>query len=248
MRQVVVDTETTGLEPERGHRVIEIGCVEIRDRRVTGEQFHQYVNPKREIDDAAYEIHGLSNRDLDDKPEFAAIADEFMTFIRGAELIIHNAPFDVEFLNYELSRMESTECIDDVCEVLDSLALARHKHPGQKNSLDALCRRYGIDSSAREQHGALLDAEILADLYLTMTGGQTLMFDDSGSESGRTAAKATEVRLNARSSKLLVQRPTPEELEAHEAYLDNLDNVAQEGSVWRQLLTTEESTEPPSNP
>ena len=114
MRQVVVDTETTGLEPERGHRVIEIGCVEIRDRRVTGEQFHQYVNPKREIDDAAYEIHGVSNRDLDDKPEFAAIADEFMTFIRGAELIIHNAPFDVAFLNYELSRMESTECIDAV--------------------------------------------------------------------------------------------------------------------------------------
>ncbi len=247
MRQVVVDTETTGLEPEQGHRVIEIGCVEILDRRVTGERYHQYVNPKREIDDAAYEIHGLSNRDLEDEPEFETIAEEFMAFIRGAELIIHNAPFDVAFLNYELSRMESTERIDDACTILDSLALARHKHPGQKNSLDALCRRYGVDSSARERHGALLDAEILADVYLTMTGGQTSMFDDGANGSGRIAAEATEVRLTARSSKLLVQRPTPEELEAHEAYLDNLDNVAHNGSVWRQMRTIEESTEPPSS-
>jgi len=247
MRQVVVDTETTGLEPEQGHRVIEIGCVEILDRRVTGERYHQYVNPKREIDDAAYEIHGLSNRDLEDEPEFEIIAEEFMAFIRGAEIIIHNAPFDVAFLNHELSRMESTERIDDACTILDSLVLARHKHPGQKNSLDALCRRYGVDSSARERHGALLDAEILADVYLTMTGGQTSMFDDGDNGSGRIAAQATEVRLTSRSSKLLVQRPTPEELEAHEDYLDNLDSVAHDGSVWRDMRTIEESTEPPSS-
>ena len=248
MRQVVVDTETTGLEPEQGHRVIEIGCVEILDRRVTGERFHQYVNPKREIDDAAYEIHGLSNRELEDEPEFEAIAEEFMAFIRGAELIIHNAPFDVAFLNYELSRIESKERINDACKIIDSLALARHKHPGQKNSLDALCRRYSVDNSVREHHGALLDAEILADVYLIMTGGQTSMFVDGDSGSGQTVGQATKVRLTQRSSRLRVQRPTTQELEAHEAYLDNLDSVAQHGSVWRDLETTEESTEPKSSP
>ena len=154
MRQVVVDTETTGLEPEQGHRIVEIGCVEILDRRVTGKHYHQYVNPKREIDDAAYEIHGLSNRDLEDEPEFETIAEEFMAFVRGAELVIHNAPFDVSFLNHELSRTDRKELIDDACQILDSLALARHKHPGQKNSLDALCRRYAVDNSERERHGA----------------------------------------------------------------------------------------------
>ena len=249
MRQVVVDTETTGLEPEQGHRIVEIGCVEILDRRVTGKHYHQYVNPKREIDDAAYEIHGLSNRDLEDEPEFETIAEEFMAFVRGAELVIHNAPFDVSFLNHELSRTDRKERIDDACQILDSLALARHKHPGQKNSLDALCRRYAVDNSARERHGALLDAEILADVYLMMTGGQTSMFDDgnSGDRSGRISESSSPVRLNARSSGLLVQRATPEELEAHEAYLDNLDSVAERGSVWRQSGATEESTEPPSN-
>lgn len=235
MRQVVLDTETTGLEPERGHRVIEVGAVEIVDRRLTGNRLQLYIDPQRDIDDAAFEIHGLDAGFLADKPQFAEVADEFLGFIKDADLIIHNAPFDISFIDYELSLLQGSgkTAIGDLCTVTDSLALARRKHPGQKNSLDALCRRYGVDNSARELHGALLDAEILADVYLAMTGGQLSLF---GEEDGKRAdADADEMlRLPEDRPPILVLRATAEELTAHEAYLDDLDKAADEGALWRR--------------
>jgi DNA polymerase III subunit epsilon len=174
MRQVVLDTETTGLEPQQGHRIIEIGCVEIIDRRHTGNRYHQYINPERDVDEGAVEVHGIALDDLVDKPVFADVVSAFLDFVRDSELIIHNAPFDVAFIDAELERLGGDwGCTADHCRVLDSLTLARQQHPGQRNSLDALCRRYGIDNSGRDLHGALLDAELLADVYLAMTGGQT---------------------------------------------------------------------------
>lgn len=174
MRQIVLDTETTGLETSQGHRIIEIGCVELIERRVTDNHWHHYINPEREIDAGAFEVHGISNEFLHDKPLFADIADEFLRYIEGAELIIHNAPFDVGFLNYELELLNAGKPeIETVSSILDTLIMARQKHPGQKNNLDALCKRYEIDNSHRSVHGALLDARILADVYLFMTGGQT---------------------------------------------------------------------------
>src|SRR5690606_12993840 len=177
MRQIVLDTETTGLETAQGHRIIEIGCVELIHRRPTNNYFHHYLQPDREIDEGALEVHGITNEFLRDKPRFADIVDEFIEFIRGAELIIHNAAFDIGFLDYELSLLDPPRGkVTDFCTVVDSLLLARNMHPGQRNSLDALCKRYGIDNSQRELHGALLDARILADVYLAMTGGQTALF------------------------------------------------------------------------
>ena len=174
MRQIVLDTETTGLEVSLGHRVIEIGCVEMINRRVTGNHWHHYIQPDREIDPGAFEVHGISNEFLEDKPRFAELAEDFLNYVDGAELVIHNAPFDMGFLNYELSLLETDAVpLENRCGVLDTLLLARQKHPGQKNNLDALCRRYEIDNSQRSLHGALLDARILADVYLVMTGGQT---------------------------------------------------------------------------
>jgi DNA polymerase-3 subunit epsilon len=174
MRQIVLDTETTGLEVSLGHRVIEIGCVELVNRRVTGNHWHYYFNPEREIDAGAYEVHGISNEFLQDKHRFADLASDFHEYVRGAELIIHNASFDLGFLNHELGLLTPPlEPLEAVCGVLDTLLLARQKHPGQKNNLDALCKRYDIDNSQRSLHGALLDARILADVYLVMTGGQT---------------------------------------------------------------------------
>lgn len=178
MRQIVLDTETTGLEPDLGHRIIEIGCVELVNRRPTGRTFHHYLNPEREIEQGALEVHGITAEFLRDKPRFADIADELMDFISGAELVIHNAAFDVAFLDAELRRHAANvpafagRLVSAECRILDTLALARDMHPGQRNSLDALCKRYGIDNSHRELHGALLDARILADVYLAMTGGQ----------------------------------------------------------------------------
>src|SRR5579862_2247170 len=173
MRQVILDTETTGLEPELGHRIIEIGCVEVLHRRITGRTFHRYVNPERDIEEGALAVHGISRTELEGKPRFAEIAQELLAFISGAELVIHNAAFDVAFLDHELSRVSSaSRPVTSVCTVLDTLALAREMHPGQRNNLDALCKRYGVDNSRRELHGALLDAQILADVYLAMTGGQ----------------------------------------------------------------------------
>lgn len=179
MRQIVLDTETTGLEPKHGHRIIEIGCVEINNRRKTDKHYHQYLNPDREIDDGAFNVHGISTEFLSDKPRFADIAQEFIDFIRDSELIIHNAPFDVGFINAELKKLgRKWGKVEDYCSVVDTLMMAREKHPGQKNNLDALCKRYEIDNSQRDLHGALLDAQILMDVYLVMTGGQeTLTFD-----------------------------------------------------------------------
>ncbi|MDF9391380.1 MULTISPECIES: DNA polymerase III subunit epsilon [Methylococcus] len=187
MRQIVLDTETTGLDPKAGHRIIEIGCVELLDRRITQNRFHVYINPEREIDAGAIEVHGLTNEFLASMPVFRNIADDFLNFISGAELIIHNAAFDVGFLDHELSLLsESRGRIADYCGICDTLAMARKNHPGQRNSLDALCKRYNVDNSRRELHGALLDAEILADVYLAMTGGQIAMLLEADAESGGT--------------------------------------------------------------
>jgi DNA polymerase-3 subunit epsilon len=173
MRQIILDTETTGLETSGGHRIIEIGCVELIDRQLSGNHFHQYINPEREIEDGALEVHGISREFLRDKPLFAEVAEDLLGFIEGAELIIHNAPFDIGFLDWELSLLERPDRMSDHVTVLDTLELARDLHPGQRNSLDALCKRYEVDNSSRTLHGALLDAEILADVYLAMTGGQS---------------------------------------------------------------------------
>jgi DNA polymerase-3 subunit epsilon len=197
MRQVVLDTETTGLETSQGHRIIEIGCVELIDRRITDNHWHFYVNPEREIDAGAFAVHGISNDFLQDKPRFADVAQDFLEYIKGAELVIHNAAFDVGFLDHELTKLnEESSRINSICSVLDTLVMARQKHPGQKNNLDALCRRYFIDNSQRSLHGALLDARILADVYLAMTGGQTALSldDDSGQgeDSGDVNARGIE--------------------------------------------------------
>jgi len=240
LRQIVLDTETTGLEVGQGHRIIEIGGVEIVDRRLTGRHFHKYVDPERAIDDGAFEVHGISREFLADKPRFVEIAEEFLGFVRGAELIIHNAPFDVAFLDAELARLDGGPGqIADLCRVTDSLALARYKHPGQKNSLDALCRRYQVDNSARNLHGALLDAEILADVYLAMTGGQTQLFGaatDAREQDG-DQQRLVHATLAADRPKLRVVRASVEESAAHEAMLDLLDRRSG-GSLWREAAET----------
>lgn len=235
MRQVVLDTETTGLETEQGHRVLEIGCVEIVDRRLTRRHLHHYINPQRDIDDGALEVHGITREFLADKPAFAEVWTEFLEFVRGAELVIHNASFDIEFLNYEMRLMSSKlGRITDYCDVVDSLEIARHKHPGQKNNLDALCKRYNIDNSQRELHGALLDAEILADVYLLMTGGQvTLGLEDDVDGAG--AASGGIRRLPTDRPRLRVIRANDEELSLHREKLEQLDGVADNGCVWKQL-------------
>lgn len=221
MRQIVLDTETTGLEPEQGHRIIEIGCVEVADRELTGRHYHVYINPEREVEDSAIEVHGITNEFLADKPAFRDIADEFLAFIRGAELVIHNAPFDVGFMDHEFGMLEGDyPRTSDVCGIQDSLVMARNKHPGQKNNLDVLCRRYGVDNSNRELHGALLDAEILALVYLAMTGGQTAL---SLGEAEQGEEAATEIRrLDPERSPLPVPEADEQELSAHQAFLDGM--------------------------
>ena len=235
MRQIVLDTETTGLEPEKGHRVVEIGGVEVIDRKLTGQHFHSYLNPEREVDDAAYEIHGLSDKFLSSQPLFKEIASDFLSYIEDAELIIHNAPFDVAFLDFELARLKNKVTVSDRCSVVDSLALARHKHPGQKNNLDALCRRYGVDNSARDLHGALLDAEILADVYLLMTGGQTVLFGDANDEPGASVSREFLPIDRKNGQKLSGIKASDEDARWHEAYLDALDEYAEDGALWRHL-------------
>lgn len=236
MRQIVLDTETTGLEPKSGHRIIEIGCVELQNRRLTGNHFHCYLNPEREVDEGAVKVHGLSSEFLADKPLFADVADEFIAYIEGAELVIHNAPFDVGFIDHEF-RLHSKKLkpVEKICSVLDTLSLARSKHPGQKNTLDALCKRYGVDNSKRELHGALLDAEILADVYLLMTGGQTGLF--AGSDSGSSDNKSRDVGykpLELDGWKPPVITPDDEELAAHQAFLDLLDKKSGDKTVFRR--------------
>ncbi len=221
MRQIILDTETTGLETKQGHRIIEIGCVEQVDRRLTGNNFQQYLQPDREIDAAAAEVHGISDEFLADKPRFGDIVGDFIDYIRGAELIIHNAPFDVGFINYELSLLGGEWAqLEDYCSVTDTLALAKKMHPGQRNSLDALCRRYDIDNSHRELHGALLDAEILSDVYLAMTGGQAALALD-GFSSGFQGEQEEDIRrLPSGRAPLVVVRANAEELTAHAARLE----------------------------
>jgi DNA polymerase-3 subunit epsilon len=236
MRQIVLDTETTGLEPADGHRIIEIGCVELVDRRLTGNTYHQYLQPDREIDVGAIEVHGITNESLLDKPRFADVAGEFLAFIRGAELVIHNAPFDVGFINHELRLLgESVDTVEQHCRVLDTLLLARRMHPGQRNSLDALCRRYEIDNSQRQLHGALLDAEILADVYLAMTGGQvSLSLDAEGAQDTHGADTQEAIRrLPAGRPRLRVIPATDEELALHEARLDAIASKSDGKVVWR---------------
>ncbi len=233
-RQVVLDTETTGLSTADDHRIIEIGCVELINRRLTGETFHQYINPEREIDAGAMEVHGITNEALADKPKFAEIVDDFMRFIDGAELIIHNAAFDVGFLDHELRKITTeTRTINAVCTILDTLKLARDKHPGQKNNLDALCRRYDVDNSNRELHGALLDSEILADVYLAMTGGQVSLSLAADTEIAKTDddSKAATSRPKKRKP-LNVIMATSDELAAHEAHLELLDKSSHGQCVW----------------
>ena len=234
-RQIVLDTETTGISTADDHRIIEIGCVEIINRRLTGETFHQYINPQREIDAGAMEVHGITNEFLQDKPLFADIAEDLLRFIDGAELIIHNAPFDVGFLNHELGKLsEDKPRIQAICGVLDTLKMARDKHPGQKNNLDALCKRYEVDNSNRELHGALLDAEILADVYLAMTGGQvsmTLAADEPESQQKIQSEDLPGQSLQQRKP-LAVIRASDEELAAHDAMLAKLDKASGGQCVW----------------
>lgn len=232
MRQIVLDTETTGLEFRQGHRIIEIGCVELIDRRRTNRHFHQYINPEREIDDGAFGVHGISNEFLADKPAFRDIAGDFMDFIRASELIIHNAPFDIGFLNNELELLgPQWGTIEDVAGVIDTLLLARERHPGQKNSLDALCQRYHVDNSQREQHGALLDAQILLDVYLYMTGGQvTLSLDDGDGTSNDYSTKIRQ--LDPDRPPLRVIQPATEELAAHERRLKSIQEISGGKCIW----------------
>ncbi|MEM8498346.1 MAG: DNA polymerase III subunit epsilon [Pseudomonadota bacterium] len=233
MRQIVLDTETTGLEPRAGHRIIEIGAVEIEKRRLTGKHYHQYVNPEREIDEGAQEVHGISLESLQDKPLFAGIAEEFIEFVRGAELVIHNAPFDVGFLDNELALLGHPVRISDICSVVDSLVLARQKHPGQKNNLDALCKRYDVDNSQRDLHGALLDAEILADVYLVMTGGQTRFALTAEGENARqgNGIDHEHIQITGRQPGRVIAA-SAEELNAHKARLSAIKEISGGTLVW----------------
>ncbi|WP_417514843.1 DNA polymerase III subunit epsilon [Marinobacter sp.] len=232
MRQIVLDTETTGIDPAEGHRIIEIGCVEMLERQPTGRNYHVYINPEREVEAEAITIHGITNEFLVDKPKFAEIADEFFEFIKDAELVIHNAAFDVGFMDAEFGRIKPVRKTAEHCGIVDSLAIARAKHPGQKNNLNALCKRYGVDNSNRELHGALLDAEILADVYLLLTGGQTALSLDAGSENGGISGGLR--RLSPERPALAVVKPSAAEVDAHEAFMSALEKKAG-GTVWSKL-------------
>lgn len=231
MRQIVLDTETTGIDPKSGHRIIEIGCVELVNRKLTGRHYHEYVNPQRIVEDEAIEVHGITNEFLVDKPPFAAVADSFLEFIRGAQLVIHNAPFDVGFIDHEFALLgQGHGKVYDHCSVIDTLVMARDKHPGQRNSLDALCKRYDVDNSGRVLHGALLDSEILADVYLMMTGGQT-MLSLGGDSEGSSGGKSSDIRrLDSSRAPLKVLAANAQELQLHEQKLDALG----EECLWRR--------------
>ncbi|MCU7959370.1 MAG: DNA polymerase III subunit epsilon [gamma proteobacterium symbiont of Bathyaustriella thionipta] len=244
MRQVILDTETTGLEPEEGHRIIEIGCVEMIDRRLSGNNYHQYLQPDREIDEGALQVHGISQEFLADKPRFADVLTDLKAYLEGAELIIHNAPFDVKFLNAELALCNSGFAIADICSVIDTLVMARKIHPGQRNSLDALCKRYDINNTHRQLHGALLDSEILADVYLAMTGGQTALLlepDDADNIHGQSAAmRITRVHEHP---PLKVVAANAEELAAHEQKLQAIHKNAGH-CIWLQPEPADASLKP----
>ena len=234
MRQIVLDVETTGLDASAGHRIIEIGCIELANRRPTGQKFHRYLNPEREIDAGALAVHGIELARLLQAPKFGEVAAELVAFIDGAELIIHNAPFDVGFLDAELARLPDARAVATFCKVLDTLTLARSLHPGQRNSLDALCKRYSVDNTRRELHGALLDAGILVDVYLAMTGGQSALALDSRTAQG-TAIRTDTLAGALRGSgiKLPVTEASAEELRQHEALLDVIQKASGGKALWR---------------
>ncbi|KJZ10682.1 MAG: DNA polymerase III subunit epsilon [Marinomonas sp.] len=234
MRQIILDTETTGIDPKQGHRIIEIGCVEMVDRKLTQNHFHVYINPDRQVEEEAFQVHGIGDEFLADKPRFHEIAQDFLNYIQGAELVIHNAPFDVGFIDHEFAKLGNFPKVADICSVFDTLAFARNKHPGAKNNLDALCRRYGIDNSHRELHGALLDSEILADVYLLMTGGQTSLGLGDDDDDMMGGAALTIKRLSPDRPMLKVLKANDAELELHNERLDLIEKKA--GKVlWRDL-------------
>ncbi len=235
MRLVVLDTETTGLNPKLGDRIIEIGCVELLNRRLSERSFHTYVNPEREVEFGATRVHGLTREDLMAKPKFAEVAAAFLDYVRGAELIIHNADFDVEFLNMELALAGFAPLEQHVARIIDTLASAKELHPGKKNSLDALCERYFVDNSKRSLHGALADAYLLAECYLAMTRGQESLMMELDAPAA-AAAGAAGLILDV--SKLIVQRASPEELAAHEQYLDAMEKEAKGPALWRRILAS----------
>ena len=238
MRSVVLDTETTGMPVGDGHRIIEIGCVELMGRRPTGRHFHVYLQPDREVDEGAIAVHGITNEFLADKPRFREVAEEFFEFVQGAQLIIHNAAFDIGFLSNEFNLLGQPERADiaSYCSVLDTLLMARERHPGQRNSLDALCKRYGVDNSNRELHGALLDAEILADVYLAMTGGQTnLSLAGGNSEAGAGGPVASPIRRIVARAPGRVIFASDTELAAHAARLAALEKASGAPALWAQL-------------
>lgn len=240
MRQVVLDTETTGLETEEGHRILEVGCVEIIDRKITGRHFHQYINPERDIDDGALEVHGITREFLADKPRFGSIWPDFLKFVQGVEVIIHNAAFDITFINYEMGLMHNgAGVITNHCTIIDSLLIAREKYPGQKNSLDALCKRLDVDNSQRTLHGALLDAEILADVYLLLTGGQVDLVLDAGAGDTSGQDLHSVKRLDADRPPLRVIRANDLERELHDRKLDEIEQQSGQLSVWRKIESEE---------
>ncbi len=235
MRQVVLDTETTGLEVTQDHRIIEIGCVELINRRITGRHFHRYVNPERDIDEGALAVHGISNDDLADKPLFAQIVNEFLAFIDDAELVIHNAPFDLGFINSEFKRLAADYLpLEERCSVIDTLLMARQLHPGQKNNLNALCKRYGVNNSQRELHGALLDAEILADVYLAMTGGQGSLTLGDEPATGQMGEQGGVRPLPKGGPRPRILVATEEERQAHLACLAAIDRASAGNCRWPQ--------------
>jgi DNA polymerase-3 subunit epsilon len=230
MRQIFLDTETTGLDPAQGHRIIEVAAVEVFNRRSTGNHYHRYINPDRDIDAGAQAVHGISIERLQGEPRFGEIAREFLDFIAGAELVIHNAPFDIGFLNSELGMLDLGR-VADVCDsVVDTLKMAKELHPGQRNNLDALCRRYGVDNSNRTLHGALLDAELLADVYMAMTRGQESLMMDMG-----LTSNTVEGRAFVRQAPLAIINASADEAQAHADYLAGLDKAAGGTCVWRQF-------------
>ena len=239
MRQIILDTETTGLEAERGHRILEIGCVELVNRRLTGRRFHRYLNPDRDIDEGAAAVHGITRAQLEREPRFPEIADELLAFCEGAELVIHNAAFDLGFLDAELKRLPREFApMSSRCRVLDTLLLARELHPGQRNSLDALCKRYGVDNSQRDLHGALLDAMILADVYLAMTGGQGALALGEERVVTRTAGETSRgPRSRSRGARPLlpVPRASAAEVAAHESLLDRVAKSAGGTCLFRSV-------------
>jgi DNA polymerase-3 subunit epsilon len=232
MRQIILDTETTGLDPSLGHRVIEVAAVELLNRRLTGNHFHRYLNPDRDIDEGAQQVHGLTLEFLADKPRFGDIVEDFLTFIDGAELIIHNAPFDVGFLNHELAMLALNKVTDHCAGVVDTLKMAREMHPGQKNNLDALCKRYAVDNSGRTLHGALLDAELLAEVYLALTRGQDSLMIDLDTPTASLDAMAMQKGNVA----LTILHATEEELAAHEALLADIEKESKGSCLWRERV------------